>query len=98
MTFSQLRSFSEVARLGSVTRAAHPRGEAAPAGSAAGRAEPEPAVSAAVGALRRELGDELFVRASGGIHLTPGGVRLAGAAQEILMLAEAARAELQRLP
>jgi len=85
MTFSQLRSFSEVARLGSVTRAAHALGVT------------EPAVSAAVGALRRELGDELFVRAAGGIHLTPGGVRLAGAAQEILMLAEAARADLQRL-
>lgn len=85
MTFSQLRSFSEVARLGSVTEAARVLGVT------------EPAVSAAVGALRRELGDDLFVRAAGGIHLTPGGQRLASAAQEILMLAESARADLQKL-
>jgi len=85
MTFTQLRSFSEVARLGSVTAAAHALGVT------------EPAVSAAVGALRRELGDALFVRAGGGINLTPGGRRLASAAQEILMLAETARADLQKL-
>src|ERR687891_576760 len=55
MTFAQLRSFATVARLGSVTAAASALGVS------------EPAVSSAVAALRRDLGDALFVRAGGGI-------------------------------
>lgn len=51
----------------------------------------EPAVSGAVRALRRELGDELYVRAGGVIELTPGGRQLARAAGEILGLAEETR-------
>lgn len=51
----------------------------------------EPAVSGAVGALRRELGDPLYVRAGGVIELTPGGRRLASAAGAILDLEEEAR-------
>lgn len=51
----------------------------------------EPAVSGAVGALRRELGDDLYVRAGGGLELTSGGRRLASAAGEILTLADDAR-------
>jgi len=51
----------------------------------------EPAVSGAVGALRRELGDPLYVRAGGVIELTPGGRRLASAASSILDLEEEAR-------
>lgn len=51
----------------------------------------EPAVSGAVGALRRELGDELYVRSGGVIELTPGGRRLARAAGEMLGLAEEIR-------
>ena len=51
----------------------------------------EPAVSVAVSALRKELGDELFVRSGRGIALTPGGRRLAALATEILGLAEQAR-------
>ena len=74
MTFAQLRSFATVARLGSVTAAAEALGVT------------EPAVSAAVAALRRDLGDALFVRAGGGIRLTPGGERLAAAAAEIVGL------------
>ena len=85
MTFAQLRSFSEVARVGSVTGAARALGVT------------EPAVSSAVGALRRELGDDLFVRAGSGIHLTPGGRRLAEAAAEILLLADATRRDLRAL-
>ena len=85
MTFAQLRSFSEVARLGSVTGAAHALGVT------------EPAVSSAVGALRRELGDDLFVREHNRIHLTPGGERLASVAAEILLLAETARRDLRAL-
>jgi DNA-binding transcriptional LysR family regulator len=48
-------------------------------------------VSGAVASLRRELGDQLFVRAAGGIALTPGGRRLAAGAAEIVGLAEETR-------
>jgi DNA-binding transcriptional LysR family regulator len=51
----------------------------------------EPAVSAALAGLRREFGDELLVRAGGGLRLTPGGTRLAPAASEILGVADEAR-------
>src|SRR5688572_23022223 len=54
----------------------------------------EPAVSGAVAALRRDLDDALFVRAGGGIRLTPGGERLAAAAAEIIGLAERLRREV----
>ena len=50
MTLAQLQSFVLVARLGSVKAAAAELGVT------------EPAVSVAVAALRKELGDELFVR------------------------------------
>jgi DNA-binding transcriptional LysR family regulator len=85
VTFRQLQSFSEVARLRSVTGAAHALGVT------------EPAVSLAVGALRRELGDDLFVRTSHGLVLTPGGERLATAAAEILALAQLARDDVAKL-
>lgn len=68
-----------VARLGSVKAAAHELEVS------------EPAVSGAVGALRRELGDKLYVRRGGVIELTPGGRRLASAAREILELADQTR-------
>ena len=68
-----------VARLGSVKAAA------------AELEVTEPAVSVAVAALRKELGDELFVREGRGIALTAGGRRLAALATEILGLAEQAR-------
>lgn len=79
MTLSQLRSFLTVARLGSVKAAAN------------ALAVSEPAVSGAVGALRRELDDDLYVRSGGGLVLTPGGRRLASAAGEILALADETR-------
>jgi LysR family transcriptional regulator, low CO2-responsive transcriptional regulator len=85
VTFRQLQSFSEVARLRSVTGAANALGVS------------EPAVSLAVGALRRELGDDLFVRGAHGLVLTPGGERLAEAAAEILALAQLARDDVARL-
>src|SRR6476619_1878633 len=78
-TLAQRQSFVLVARHGSVKAAA------------AELEVTEPAVSVAVGALRRELGDELFVREGRGIALTPGGRRLAALAGEILGLAEQAR-------
>ncbi|WP_042377555.1 LysR family transcriptional regulator [Streptacidiphilus melanogenes] len=79
MTLTQLRAFVAVARLGSVKAAA------------VSLRVSEPAVSGAVAALRRELGDPLFVRAAGGIALTPGGRRLAAGAAEIVGLAEDTR-------
>jgi len=79
LTLAQLHSFVLVARLGSVKAAA------------AELAVTEAAVSVSVAALRRELGDELFVRGGRGIVLTPGGRRLAALAAEILALAEQAR-------
>ena len=58
----------------------------------------EPAVSVAVAALRKELGDELFVRDGRGIALTAGGRRLAALAREILGLAEQARRSVRDAP
>ncbi len=86
MTLAQLQSFVLVARLGSVKAAA------------AQLEVTEPAVSVAVAALRKELGDELFVRAGRGIALTAGGRRLAALASEILGLAEQARRSVQDSP
>jgi DNA-binding transcriptional LysR family regulator len=86
MTLAQLQSFVLVARLGSVKAAA------------AALEVSEPAVSVAVAALRRELGDELFVRAGRGIALTAGGRRLAALGSEILWLAEQARRSVQEQP
>jgi DNA-binding transcriptional LysR family regulator len=82
VTFAQLRSFSTVARLGSLTKAARALGVS------------EPAVSAALAALRRDLGDELLVRVPGGMRLTPGGERLAARAAEMLGLEERVRREV----
>src|SRR5688500_7511898 len=54
----------------------------------------EPAVSSAVASLRRDLDVALFVRAGGGIRLTPGGERLAAAAAEIIGLEDRLRREV----
>jgi DNA-binding transcriptional LysR family regulator len=86
MTLAQLQSFVLVARHGSVKAAA------------AELEVSEPAVSVAVAALRKELGDELFVREGRGIALTPGGRRLAALASEILGLAEQARRSVHDSP
>ncbi len=82
MTLSQLRTFALVARLGSLHAAAETLGVS------------EPAVSSALAALRQDLGDPLFVRAAGGIALTPGGRALAEYAQDIVGLADQARWEV----
>jgi DNA-binding transcriptional LysR family regulator len=83
VTFTQLRYFSTVARLGSVKAAARELGVS------------EPAVSESVTALRRDLADPLLVRAGGALELTAGGRRLAAIAAEILALSERARAEVR---
>ena len=72
MTPTQLRAFAAVVRLGSVKQAA------------ADLDVSEAAVSLHVGHLRRELGDKLFVRTSSGLAFTPGGLRLASRAAEML--------------
>lgn len=74
MTPTQLRAFSAVVRLGSVRRAADELGVS------------EAAVSSNVAKLRRELGDRLFVPSSQGLAFTPGGLRLASRAAELLGL------------
>lgn len=82
MTLRQLHQFAAVARLGSVKAAAREL------------AVSEPAISAAVSALRRELGDPLYERAGNALVLTVGGERLASLATEICGLADRARVSL----
>jgi len=74
VTPAQLRAFSAVVRHGSVRDAA------------AELAVTEAAISFHVAQLRRELADRLFVRAGSGLAFTPGGLRLASRAAEMLGL------------
>ncbi|MGO8861289.1 MAG: LysR family transcriptional regulator [Acidimicrobiales bacterium] len=76
MTPTQLRAFSAVVRLGSVKAAAVELGVT------------EAAVSLHVGHLRKELKDQLFTRTGNGLAFTPGGLRLASRAGEMLGLQE----------
>ncbi len=74
VTPTQLRAFSSVVRHGSVKDAAAELGVT------------ESAVSIHVAALRKELEDLLFTRTAAGIAFTPGGLRLASRATELLGL------------
>jgi DNA-binding transcriptional LysR family regulator len=74
VTPTQLRAFACVVRLGSVKAAADELGVS------------EAAVSMHVGQLRKELDDQLFTRTAAGLAFTPGGLRLASRAVEILGL------------
>jgi DNA-binding transcriptional LysR family regulator len=74
VTPAQLRAFSAVVRLGSVK------------GAAAELGVTEAAVSLHVGQLRKELEDRLFTRTASGLAFTPGGLRLASRATEMLGL------------
>ncbi|GAW47729.1 MULTISPECIES: LysR family transcriptional regulator [unclassified Nocardioides] len=74
MTPTQLRAFACVVRWGSVKGAAGELGVS------------EAAVSMHVAHLRKELDDDLFTRTSSGLAFTPGGLRLASRAVEILGL------------
>jgi LysR family transcriptional regulator, low CO2-responsive transcriptional regulator len=82
VTFTQLRTFALVAELGSLRAAASALGVS------------EPAVSAAIAALRSDLGDPLFRRTGTGITLTPGGRTLASRARELVRLADRTRREV----
>jgi LysR family transcriptional regulator, low CO2-responsive transcriptional regulator len=74
MTLTQLSAFVLVARLGSVTAAANTLGVS------------EPAVSQALAALRRHLGDPLLVRKGSGMVPTAGGARLLTIAVQMVRL------------
>ena len=74
MTPTQLRAYVAVVRLGSVKQAA------------AQLEVSESAVSLLIGQLRREFGDQLFTRTAAGLAFTPGGLRLASRAAEMLGL------------
>ena len=74
MTPTQLKAFVSVVRLGSVKAAADELMVS------------ESAVSMHIAQLRRELDDQLFTRTGSGLAFTPGGLRLAGRAVEILGL------------
>jgi LysR family transcriptional regulator, low CO2-responsive transcriptional regulator len=83
MTLTQLNVFVLVARLGSVTAAANALSVS------------ESAVSQALTALRQHLGDQLVVRAAGGMTLTPGGTRLLAPASQIVALGAEAQAAVR---
>jgi len=74
VTPAQLRAFSAVVRLGSVHAAAEELGVS------------DAGISAHVAQLRKELDDPLFSRTRAGLAFTPGGLRLASRAIEILGL------------
>jgi LysR family transcriptional regulator, low CO2-responsive transcriptional regulator len=74
VTPTQLRAFAAVARRGSVKEASVDLGVS------------DAAISLHVAQLRKELGDQLFVRTSSGLAFTPGGLRLASRASEMLGL------------
>lgn len=74
VTPTQLRAFAAVVRRGSVKEASTDLGVSAAA------------ISLNVAQLRKELGDKLFVRTSAGLAFTPGGLRLASRASELLGL------------
>lgn len=85
MTFGQLNTFLALARSGSVR------------GAAAALVVTEPAVSAAVGALQRDLGVDLVTRQGRGIVLTPAGETLARYAAELLGLRDQALREIRQV-
>ncbi len=83
MTLTQLSAFVLVARLGSVKAAANALSVS------------EPAVSQALAALRRYLGDSLLVRDRSGMVLTPGGSRLMTIAAQMVALGAEAEAAVR---
>ncbi|WP_028478829.1 LysR family transcriptional regulator [Nocardia sp. CNY236] len=82
MTLAQLRAYSTVVRLGSVHAAARELRMS------------DAGVSTHIAQLRKELGDPLFTRAATGLSFTPGGLRLASRAIEILGLQRQAAVEV----
>ncbi|MDY6807465.1 MAG: LysR family transcriptional regulator [Actinomycetota bacterium] len=83
MTSAQLRAFVGIVRTGSVKQAAAELGLT------------EQAVSMHVAQLRKSLGDQLFRRTHSGLAFTPGGLRLAARAVEILGLQDQTISEVE---
>ncbi|MBT8240005.1 MAG: LysR family transcriptional regulator, partial [Acidimicrobiia bacterium] len=83
MTPAQLKAFAAVVRNGSSKGAAGELGVS------------EAGISNHISALRKELDDRLFRRSGDGLVFTPGGLRLATRAVEMLGLQEQTRAEVQ---
>lgn len=83
MTPAQLKTFAAIANHGSSRSAARELGVS------------EAAVSSHVGALRKELGDDLFHRTGAGLSFTPGGLRLASRAVEMLGLQDRTLREIR---
>ncbi len=83
MTPAQLRAFATVVRHGSVKDASAELGVT------------EAAVSGHVAQLRKELGDQLFSRTGSGLAFTPGGLRLATRAAEMLGLQDQTMREVR---
>jgi LysR family transcriptional regulator, low CO2-responsive transcriptional regulator len=85
VTLTQLEAFVLVARLGSVRAAAKVLGVS------------EPAVSGALAALRKHLGDPLLSRHDSGMSLTPGGQRLVAIASQMVNLAAEAESAIREV-
>lgn len=83
MTPTQLTAFAAVVRLGSVKAAA------------AELEVTDAAISMHIKSLRNELSDRLFIRSRGGIAFTPGGLRLATRANELLGLQDQTKREVR---
>lgn len=82
MTPTQLRAFAAIARHGSARAAADELGVS------------EAAIASHTAALRKELDDPLYQRAASGLSFTPGGLRLATRAVELLGLQDQTRQEV----
>jgi DNA-binding transcriptional LysR family regulator len=83
MTPAQLRTYAAVVRYGSAKAAAAELGVT------------EAAVSAHTAALRKQLDDPLYHRSGNGLAFTPGGLRLATRASELLGLQDQTREEVR---
>jgi DNA-binding transcriptional LysR family regulator len=84
LPLNQLRTFLDVARLGSVREAAEHL------------AVSQPAVSAAIAALQRDLGARLVEREGRGLRLTDAGRRLEGHGRRIFALMEEGRRDVRQ--
>lgn len=84
MTPTQLRAYVALVRLGSFKLAAEELQVS------------ESAISFNVAQLRKELGDPLVTRRASGLAFTPGGLRLASRAAELLGLQDRTRAEVSQ--
>ncbi len=82
MTPTQLTAYAAIVRLGSAKKAAEELGVS------------EAAISSHASALRKELDDPLYQRSRNGLAFTPGGLRLATRAVELLGLQNQTREEV----